>query len=653
MANEGVNILDGSTIGQKVQEGVTNSITNAVLGFFGGLLATATDMAFWVAIIAIPLLFTETGQNFLKSIVGDEMFGTVMDYRNGAMAWLGSNGIGRTIDGILNAIGLGTPLQNAAGNYLNKMTEAEFVQQTGLPADAAKVLYPQRVALANKGITSAAEALKPENAKFLLETFSTNDLIKLFDSLKSGGTAEQKQQTEAAIKTLLANQDVLKILNDRHPSLILKLMGDAAQQGQGTPASVAPTPNTAVPSVAGNNAAPTPTQPQGAAASPHAANTNLLEQLRLLSSSAEGLRTLSTIASSASNQQIAALGLTREQLQSAIADMQANTPKGQAYRTLLASDALPILAPILPQLQSNPSLSSAFAALRDPKVREQLGKPEIVAAIAQLAPKNTATDFLFTPVRNTNGTISYPNVEQVQKLAAFVDSGNSQQLAQRTAAINALGPILSTGQLPAAGSPERAALQTFASDESNRTQLLSFLRNTDISTLSPDQARLANVLRGQHGEGILKVLADPEAVKWAEAQMNPAPTPAAAPEQKSIMDKVSDWVQRNMPTAVTSALAGQQGAPKVVQENMDAVLALKEALHPPVPVATPQTPAQAAPARSSSLETDPDIAKQVAAITSDVRSAGIVNGTTAIGSPNVAALAGLPQQPREAVQLAG
>lgn len=626
---DGVNILDGSQIGQKVQEGVTNSITNAVLGFFGGLLATATDMAFWIALIAIPLLFTETGQNFLKSIVGDDMFGNIMDYRNGAMAWLGSNGIGRTIDGLLNAVGLGTPLQDAANNYLNKMTAAEFIQQTGLPADAAKVLYPQRVALVSKGITSADAALKPENAKFLLETFSTNDLTKLFDALKSGGTAEQKQQTEAAIKTLVANQDILKILNDRHPSLILKLMGDTPH-GQGTPAPQTPGVQTQG------------TVPQ------QAPNTNLLEQLRALSATTEGLRTLSTIAAGASNQQIAALGLTREQLQSAIADMQANTPKGQAYRTLLNSDALPILAPILPQLQSNPSLASAFTALRDPKVREQLGKPEIVGALAQLAPENAATRFLFTPVRNTDGTTRYPNVEQVQKLAAFVDSGNSQQLAQRTAAIGALGPILSNGQLPAAGSPERAALQSFAADETNRTQLLSFVRNTDISTLSPDQARLANVLRGQHGEGILKVLSDPAAVKWAEAQMNGAP--ASATEEK-IGGAVS-WIQRNTPSIIGDNVVGfaawMKDAPLVVKQNMDAVLALKDVLQPQTPVA-----AQAAPARTSSIEGDKGLALAAAEAASAARSAGIVNGTTAIGSPNVAALAGLPQSPRETVQLAG
>lgn len=636
MANEGVNILDGSTIGQKVQEGVTNSITNTVLGFFGGLLATATDMAFWVALIAIPLLFTETGQNFLKNIVGDEMFGNIMDYRNGAMAWLGSNGIGRTIDGLLNAVGLGTPLQNAAGNYLNKMTEEQFIQQTGLPADAAKVLYPQRVALANKGITNADVALKPENAKFLLETFSTNDLTKLFDALKNGGTAEQKQQTEAAIKTLLANQDILKILNDRHPSLILKLMGDTPL-GQGAPAPQTP-----------GGVVQTQAQPQGTVPQ-QATNTSLLEQLRTLSTTSEGLRTLSTIAAGASNQQIAALGLTREQLQSAIADMQANTPKGQAYRTLLNSDALPILAPILPQLQSNPSLASAFTALRDPKVREQLGKPEIVGALAQLAPENAATRFLFTPVRTTDGTTRYPNVEQVQKLAAFVDSGNSQQLAQRTAAIGALGPILSNGQLPAAGSPERAALQTFAADEANRTQLLSFVRNADISTLSSDQARLVTVLRGQHGEGILKVLSDPAAVKWAEAQMNGAP--ASATEEK--IGGAVNWIQRNTPSVIGDNVAGfaawMKDAPLVVKQNLDAVLALKEALQPQAPVEAQA----AAPVRASSIEGDKGLALAATEAASAARSAGIVNGTTAIGSPNVAALAGLPQSQREAVQLAG
>lgn len=596
MAN-GIDIISGEQITQKVTEGITNTVNNSIMGFLMGIVSGVTDLAFWAAIIAIPLLFTETGQKFLNSIIGDDMFGRVMEYRDGAMAWLGSNGIGKMLDTVLNAIGLGTPFQDMAKKFVTNMTEAQFQEQSGLPADAAKVLYPKRAALFEKGITSADEALKPENAKFLLETFSTRDLTKLFDSLKTSGTAEQQQKSQAAIDTLLKDESIKKLLNDKHPELVRKFAAETFQPQAGASNS--------------NTQAPIDL-------------TKIREQIN----SPEGLRMLAIAAPTIPADVLGKIGLTQAQLQSAIADMQANNPKGQAYKTLINSDALPILAPAMKKLESGTNLSAALDVLRDPKVREQLNKPEIMGAITQLAPQNDATRFLFTSATVDN-KVTYPNIQAAQQFATFIDNGTEQQRAQRSAAVGAVDSMLN-GKLPAAGSPERATLQTFLGDAENSKALLGLVRSADISSLNPEQAKFANLVRGQHGEGLLKVLGSAEGMKWLEAQQNPqAPT--------NLWDKftngVTNVIASQLPTA--TAIKASPSAPDVVKQNADAIAALSEIIQPH------------AQAKASVPETDQDIAKKISDIGANARASGISGGTTATGSPNAATLATLPPQQRE------
>lgn len=601
----GVNIFDGKQITQRVTEGVTASVTNTAMGFFTGLLATATDMAFWVAIIAIPLLFTEWGQKLLRGVVGDDMFGNIMGYRDSAMAALGSTAIGRGLDSLLNAVGLGTPLQDAAKNYVRTITQEQFAQQTGLARAASDILYPHREELLRRGITNAQEALKPEHITFLLQTLPTDKLTTLLTTLRTSGTPEQQQQYRQAIDTLLQNPDVLRELNTRHPSLIGRITAEVLQGGTTGPVD--------------------------------------LHRIRQLVATPEGLQTLATAIPSIPAATLTSLGLTQAQLQSAVADMQANNPRGQAYRTLINSEALPVLGPVLQRLQGAPSLTTAVEGLRSPQVREQLGNPAIIDALAQVAPQNPTTRALFTSVRNADGTVTYPNIQAAQTFAAHLDSGNEQQRAQRGAAIGAVDKILSTGQLPAAGSPERAALHTFLGDESNRNALRDFIRTADTSTLSNEQNRLVTLLRSeQHGEKLLRVFSDAEAVKWIEEQQKPR----TQSQNPSLLDRftgaVQDYATSKLPTAAAIQLSN---APDIVKENAEAIVALREAM--PAATTTTQQPASApAPAQTSSIDADPGIAQQVAAASAGARSAGISNATTTIGT-NVAALASLPPPPRE------
>lgn len=508
-------------------------------------------------------------------------------------------GLFRMIDSVAEWLGMGRPIEGR----VEKLTAEQFAQRmadNGLPRNAADALFPHRVALFRQGITSMQDALQPQNARFLLTTLSTQQVDTLFSALRSSGTAEQQQQNRQAINALLQNPDVLRELNTRHPSVIGRLAADTIHSGNGSLD---------------------------------------LASIRTLIASPEGLRTLATAIPGIPAATLASTGMTQAQLQSAVSDMQANNPRGQAFRTLINSDALPILGPVLQRLQGAPSLAGAVEALRNPQVREQLNNRQIVDALAQLAPQNNATRALFA--RNPDG--SYPNIQAAQTFAAHLDSGTEQQRAQRTAAIGAVDRILSTGQLPAANSPERAALHTFLGDESNRNALRDFIRTADTSSLSGEQNRLTTLLRGPHGENLLRVFGDAEAVSWLEKQQNPQPQP---PANASLQERFSGIVKRvvaaTLPT--TAAISYSADAPQIIRDNASSIAALREAMPNAMAAAQPE----AQPQKTSSLEADPEIAKKVAEVSAGARSAGISNATTAIGTPNVAALASLPQQPREA-----
>lgn len=564
------NIMSGATqqIQQRVTDGVTNSITQMAMGFFTTLLATATDIAFWVALIAIPLLFTETGQGILRSIIGDNMFNNVMDYRNSTMAWLGSSSIGRGLDSLLNAIGMGTPFQGAASTYVRSMSAEQFQQQSGLPRNASDILYPLREELVRRGINTqnalqtgqrnADGTYQDGNIEFLLKNLSTEKLGTLFDALRNSGTPEQRNANKAAIQNLLQNEEVLRILNEKHRPLISR-MAAVMLQGEGGTMDVA--------------------------------------AIKQLVTTPQGLATLAAAVPAIPAATLTSLGVTQAQLQSAISDMQANNPKGQAYRTLIANDMLPVLGSIGQRLQGNATLTASLEVLRSPQLRERLSNPEIVGALARVAPDNAASRTLFTAVRGTDGAVSYPNITAGLQLAAHLDSGTEQQRTQRAAAVASIDTLLTSGRLPT----DTAALQRFFADDENRAALKAFVQNSNVADL-PEHSRERRIITAlrTHGDNIMTVLATPEGMRYV-----------ATPEAD----------RPYVP-------------PMVVLSNRGALKALEEAAQ--------NTPATAAaPQRTSSLA-EPSIAEQIQQAAGAARIAGVANATVAVGAPNVADLTRLP-----------
>ncbi|MBA4274349.1 MAG: hypothetical protein C0436_01710 [Alphaproteobacteria bacterium] len=490
------------------------------------------------------------------------------------------------IDGLAERLGFGRPIEGrivSAATAMNPDQFAQHLAQSGLNRAVADALHPLRGELARRGI-NAQNALQagqrnPDgtyqdgNIEFLLKNLSTDKLGTLFDALRNSGTPEQRNANRDAIQLLLRNEEVLRILNERHRPLIGRIAASLLQGADGQP------------------------------------DLTIVKQLV---STPQGLATLAAAVPAIPPATITSLGVTQAQLQSAISDMQANNPRGQAYRTLIANDMLPVLGSIGQRLQGPATLTSALDVLRTPALRERLSNPEIVSALARVAPENAPTRALFTSVRGTDGTVSYPTITAGLQLVAHIDSGTEQQRAQRAAAVTSLDTVLRSGALPAAGSPERAALQGFFGDESNRTALRAFASGIEPSSLTAgtQEQRLIALLRGPHADAALRILADDASVRWLEEHRNT--------EARSIAG-VRAWATM----------------PPVISQNSAALEPLRETLQPPAAAAA------ATPQRTSSL-TEPSIAEQIQQAAGAARIAGVANATVAVGAPNVADLTRLP-----------
>ncbi len=457
---------------------------------------------------------------------------------------------------------------------------------------------PEQQAATNQSILALLR--DREVPALLLNKLNTAQVGQLINSTLSQGTPEQVEANKGLINSMLTRPDILGIINTRHPQLITQIASQLVGAGAGI-------------------------------------DFNLL---KTLISSPEGLESLRIATPTLNETTLAQASLSRQQLTQIVSDLKADNANGKAYRTLLNNDMLPLIGQIMPRLNNGASLTGALEIIRNPDVRAKLGNSEVVGAVAQLAPQNAYTRLLFTPVREQNGSVRYPNIDSTIALSNFVQSGNPAQQQQRADAVSAIDALRVSGRLPAEGTAERQALQTFLGEPDNRSALRDYLSKTDISSLDTraQQAQMINLIRGERGDAVLRVLADPVAVKWMEEQTR-APQQTGGswlsniPGVSSLTDAISSRMSSDQ---VAQVIRNTSSAPQIIRDNAEAVAALREIN-------------KLAPQQLSSLETPRDMAAQIAEVANAARGAGVANATVAIGSPLPQQFAGILPTGRDSV----
>lgn len=579
MANQGVNTGTGGLIPQEAKDAVAK--LNEGMGFLGsiwGAFTTGLDFL-WNAVILAAVAWIA----YTYKIMPDEWRQQVDEWMKDGKDWLGQNDAGKGMMMMLGKmLGAINKDWDFARNHLLGMSSEEFAKTVGDPAIAAMFDTKERRAfLYDNGITSLADALEPAKAKLLLSKLSTEELKTLFTAAHAAGSEEQRKAVRSKIDILKKDPEILHLIM-KHEGLP-ELLIDQAMKSGGT-------------------------------------LNDLSKDIKVFVNTKGGIPLLQKALAHKSDAELAALGVTRAELTGMLNDIAAGNPRGQALITLINADMLneKTLA-----LRHKTSLVSALDALRDPELKAKLSDPAIVGALKQVLPETEVTKFLFASIRNKDGIDRPGNMEAAIKLASYLDSGSEAERAQRGQALAALDKIITTGAFPAAGTPERAALQTFLAQDDNREALHSFFKTTNVTMLdaTTPTGKVANLL-AKHSDGVLKIMADPKSVKWID-------------ENRDLDSQFS-----------MAGIRAFASMPKTIYENGEAFEALQglaKDLKKTAPAAI-EVQKKDTPTTLSSLTNE-----ELLAAGAGARAAGVTTAQAKGGKPDIRDLSHLPQPPREPV----
>lgn len=269
----------------------------------------------------------------------------------------------------------------------------------------------------------------------------------------------------------------------------------------------------------------------------------------------------------------------------------------------------------------------------------------------------------------------YPMVAAAVELAKNLDPATPAPLLERV--VNGITGLAGKQKLEGASADD---LRDFFKYEKNAAAIGGFLRHLNpeaypeasrpiVEALQKHSSGIANILKDPVGaDAIAKLLADPAATiasasllgRQHEEGMKQAGLEARNKEApKSLWEKATETVGYAVGYAKEGIQVGLNGfdstrfgmqsyldsTPKIIREdNREAMKALLEAVY---------KVREGKPLQLSSLEADKGVAVAAAEAAMAARNAGVAGTASTAASPSVTTLAHLPQQPREAAQLAG